>query len=474
MMDGSTLMNAVTKLPTDVGPIHFVGIGGIGMSGIAEVLLTHGYRVQGSDLKRSAITERLEALGAVVFEGQRADNLDGAEVVVISSAIKCGNPELDVARARGMPVVRRAEMLAELMRLKSNVAVAGTHGKTTTTTMVATLLDAGGIDPTVINGGIIHAYGSNARAGQGEWMVVEADESDGTFNRLPATIAIVTNIDPEHMEHWGTIENLRAGFDDFVGNIPFYGLAVCCTDHPEVQALVGRITDRRVTTFGFNAQADVRAVNLTYKAGVAQFDIALRAEDAVIEGCTLPMPGDHNVSNALAAVAVARHLGMKRDEIRAALAGFKGVNRRFTKVGEVGGVTIIDDYGHHPVEIAAVLKAARQASEGRVIAVHQPHRYSRLSSLFEEFCHCFNEADVVAIAEVFAAGEQPIEGASRDALVSGLIRHGHRHARALRDEDDLERLVREQAGPGDIVVCLGAGTISAWANRLPARLSETV
>ena len=460
---------AATKLPTQLGAIHFVGIGGIGMSGIAEVLLNHGYNVQGSDLKISPITDRLEALGAHIFVGQRAENLENAEVIVISSAIKPGNPELDAARARGLPVVRRAEMLAELMRLKSNIAVAGTHGKTTTTTLVAELLVAGGIDPTVVNGGIIHAYGSNARMGQGEWMVVEADESDGTFNRLPATIAIVTNIDPEHMEHWGSIENLRQGFYDFVSNIPFYGLAVCCTDHPEVQALVGRITDRRVTTFGFNAQADVRAVNLTYKGGVAHFDIALRAEDQVIKGCTLPMPGDHNVSNALAAVAVARHLGMKASEIRDALAAFKGVNRRFTKVGEVNGVTIIDDYGHHPVEIAAVLKAARQATEGRVIAVHQPHRYSRLQSLFDDFCGCFNNADVVAIADVYAAGEDPIAGASRDDLVAGLIRHGHRHACAIGSEDDLLRLVRDQARPGDMVVCLGAGTISAWANALPAR-----
>ena len=464
-------MNAsATKLPGDVGPIHFVGIGGIGMSGIAEVLLNLGYRVQGSDLKASKITERLEGLGAKVFEGQRAENLEAAEVVVISSAIKPGNPELDEARRRGLPVVRRAEMLAELMRLKSNIAVAGTHGKTTTTTMMAELMVAGGFDPTVVNGGIIHAYGSNARMGQGEWMVVEADESDGTFNRLPATIAIVTNIDPEHMEHWGDFDTLRDGFYQFVSNIPFYGLAVCCTDHPEVQALVGRVTDRRVVTYGFNAQADVRAVNLTYKKGVAHFDIALQAEDMVIEGCTLPMPGDHNVSNALSAVAVCRHLGMKREEIRAALAGFGGVNRRFTRVGEVDGVTIIDDYGHHPVEIAAVLKAARQATEGRVIAVHQPHRYTRLHSLFDDFCACFNEADVVAIAEVYAAGEDPIEGASRDDLVAGLIRHGHRHARAILNEDDLERLVREQARPGDMVVCLGAGTISAWANGLPARL----
>ncbi|MBF9043851.1 UDP-N-acetylmuramate--L-alanine ligase [Rhodobacterales bacterium HKCCE4037] len=463
---------AATKLPTQLGPIHFVGIGGIGMSGIAEVLLNHGYQVQGSDLKPSKITERLRDLGAQIFIGQKAENLENAEVVVISSAIKPGNAELDAARLRGLPVVRRAEMLAELMRLRSNIAVAGTHGKTTTTTLVATLLDHGGVDPTVINGGIIHAYGSNARVGQGEWMVVEADESDGTFNRLPATIAIVTNIDPEHMEHWGTEEKLHQGFLDFVSNIPFYGIAVCCTDDPDVQTLVGKITDRRVVTFGFNAQADVRAMNLTYKAGVAHFDIALASDGLVIEGCTLPMPGNHNVSNALAAVAVARHLGMKAGEIREALAGFKGVNRRFTKVGEVGGITVIDDYGHHPVEIAAVLKAARQASEGRVIAVHQPHRYSRLHSLFEDFCGCFSEADVVAIAEVYAAGEDPIEGASRDDLVAGMIRHGHRHARAIIDEDDLERLVREQARPGDMVVCLGAGTISAWANGLPERLKD--
>lgn len=464
-------MNAATKLPGDVGAIHFVGIGGIGMSGIAEVLLNHGYTVQGSDLKSSKITDRLVENGATLFVGQHADNLENAEVVVISSAIKPGNPELDEARRRGLPVVRRAEMLAELMRLKSNVAVAGTHGKTTTTTMVAALLDHGQYDPTVINGGIIHAYGSNARVGDGEWMVVEADESDGTFNRLPATIAIVTNIDPEHMEHWGTEEALHQGFLDFVSNIPFYGLAVCCTDDPDVQTLVGKITDRRVVTFGFNTQADVRAVNLTYKAGVAHFDIRLQSEDKVIEGCSLPMPGDHNVSNALSAVAVARHLGMKRDEIREALAKFGGVNRRFTRVGEVDGVTIIDDYGHHPVEIAAVLKAARQACDGRVIAVHQPHRFTRLHSLFEDFCACFNEADVVGIAQVFAAGEDPIPGASRDDLVAGLVAHGHRHAVAVDTEEDLEALVRAETKPGDMVVCLGAGTISAWANGLPKRLA---
>ena len=464
-------MNAVTKLPTDVGPIHFVGIGGIGMSGLAEVLLNLGYDVQGSDLKTSKITDRLATLGARVFVGQKSANLEGAAVVVISSAIKSGNLELDGARLLGLPIVRRAEMLAELMRLKSNIAIAGTHGKTTTTTMVATLLDAGGHDPTVINGGIIHAYGSNARLGQGEWMVVEADESDGSFNRLPATIAVVTNIDPEHMEHWGNFANLTQGFMDFVSNIPFYGLAVCCSDHSEVQSLVGKISDRRIITYGFNPQADIRAMNLKYKTGVAYFDVVLQAESKTIENCCLPMPGAHNVSNALAAVAVARHLGMNSSAIRDALANFKGVNRRFTKVGEVNGVSIIDDYGHHPVEIAAVLKAARQVCDGRILAVHQPHRYSRLHSLFDDFCSCFNDADVVAIAEVFSAGEDPIEGVTRDELVTGLVRHGHRQALAIESEKDLVSLVREQMSPGDIVVCLGAGTISAWANVLFERLT---
>lgn len=459
-------------IPFDVGAVHFVGIGGIGMSGIAEVMINLGYQVSGSDMKASANTDRLAQRGAKIMIGHKAENIEGVGALVISTAIKGGNPEVDAARARAIPVVRRADMLAELIRLKWTVAIAGTHGKTTTTSMVAALLDGVGLDPTVINGGVINAYASNAKLGQGEWMVVEADESDGSFNRLPATIAIVTNIDPEHMEHWGSFDALRKGFLDFVSNIPFYGLAVCCTDHPEVQALVGKLTDRRVVTFGFNAQADVRAVNLRFENGVGHFDILLQSEKegSKIESCTLPMPGDHNVSNALSAVAVARHLGMKKDEIREALAAFSGVNRRFTRVGEVNGVTIIDDYGHHPVEIAAVLKAARQATKGRIIAVHQPHRFTRLSSLFDDFCTCFNEADVVAIADVYSAGEEPIAGASRDDLVAGLIAHGHRHARVLMDEADLVRLVKEQARPGDMVVCLGAGTISGWANALPAKL----
>ena len=458
-------MISVTKMPGDIGAIHFVGIGGIGMSGIAEVLLAHGYKVQGSDLKVSKITDRLAQLGAQIFLGQSAENLNMAEVVVVSTAIKLGNPELDEARKRGLPVVRRAEMLAELMRLKSNVAVAGTHGKTTTTTLVATLLHAGGFDPTVVNGGVIHAFESNARTGQGEWMVVEADESDGTFNRLPATIAIVTNIDPEHMEHWGSFENLRQGFFDFVHNIPFYGLAVCNTDHSEVKMLVDRITDRRVKTYGFNEEADVRAVDLTYANGNSYFDVALRGGEAIL-GCSLPMPGDYNVSNALAAVAVSLHLGMPAEHIRVALLNFKGVNRRFTNVGKVKGVTVIDDYAHHPVEIAAALRAARQSHLGRILTIHQPHRYSRLHDLFEDFCSCFNDADVVGITDIFAAGECPIEGADRDGLIEGLKSHGHRNVMAVPDEAALTAFLRDNCGEGDMLICLGAGSISAWVQKL--------
>ena len=458
-------MISVTKMPGDIGAIHFVGIGGIGMSGIAEVLLAHGYKVQGSDLKVSKITDRLAQLGAQIFLGQSAENLNKAEVVVVSTAIKLGNPELDEARKRGLPVVRRAEMLAELMRLKSNVAVAGTHGKTTTTTLVATLLHAGGFDPTVVNGGVIHAFESNARTGQGEWMVVEADESDGTFNRLPATIAIVTNIDPEHMEHWGSFENLRQGFFDFVHNIPFYGLAVCNTDHSEVKMLVDRITDRRVKTYGFNEEADVRAVNLTYANGNSYFDVALRGGEAIL-GCSLPMPGDYNVSNALAAVAVSLHLGMPAEHIRVALLNFKGVNRRFTNVGKVKGVTVIDDYAHHPVEIAAALRAARQSHTGRILTIHQPHRYSRLHDLFEDFCSCFNDADVVGITDIFAAGECPIEGADRDGLIEGLKSHGHRNVMAVPDEAALTAFLHDKCEEGDMLICLGAGSISAWVQKL--------
>ncbi|MDE2915291.1 MAG: UDP-N-acetylmuramate--L-alanine ligase [Paracoccaceae bacterium] len=463
-------MNAATKLPRQLGPVHFVGIGGIGMSGIAEVLLNHGYTVQGSDLKKSTITDRLVRLGVRVFDEQCAENVQAADVVVISSAIRSGNPELEAARKRRLPVVRRADMLAELMRLKSNVAVAGTHGKTTTTTLVAALLVAGGMDPTVINGGVIHAYGSNARVGAGEWMVVEADESDGSFVRLPATVAVVTNIDPEHMEHYGNFAALRDAFHMFLSNIPFYGAAICNIDHPVVRSLIPGLTDRRVISYGFSEDADVRGGDLIVDGHGTCFSVQLRAENTGrrIAGLRLPMLGEHNVSNALAAIAVSRHLGLAEGRVRDALATFGGVSRRFTRLGSVDGVTVIDDYAHHPVEIVAALRAARQAAHGRVVAVHQPHRFTRLNALFEDMCRCFGDADLVAISEVYAAGEAPIDGADRDSLVEGIRRHGHPNACAIGGEDGFRAYVAEVTRPGDLLICLGAGTISAWANALAA------
>src|ERR1700758_3496087 len=459
------------KLPSDIGPIHFVGIGGIGMSGIAEVLINLGYTVQGSDASDSANVKRLRDKGAKVFIGHAAANLGDAEVVVVSTAIKRDNPELTAARARRLPVVRRAEMLAELMRLKRCVAIAGTHGKTTTTSLVAALVDAGGFDPTVINGGIINAYGTNARLGAGDWMVVEADESDGTFLKLPADVAIVTNVDPEHLDHFKTFDAVQDAFHNFVENVPFYGFAVMCIDHPVVQALVGKIEDRRIITYGENPQADARLVDLTPMGGGSSFKVVIRDRKTdtahEIADITLPMPGRHNASNATAAIAVAHELGISDEAIRKAIASFGGVKRRFTKTGEWNGVTIIDDYGHHPVEIAAVLKAARDSYNGRVIAVMQPHRYTRLQSLFEEFCTCFNDADAVVVAEVYAAGEAPIDGVDRDHFVAGLRAHGHREVMALQKSSDLAGIVKSRAKPGDLVVCLGAGNITQWAYALP-------
>ncbi|WP_296999918.1 MULTISPECIES: UDP-N-acetylmuramate--L-alanine ligase [unclassified Thalassospira] len=464
----------MNTLPLNIGTIHFVGIGGIGMSGIAEILNNLGYSVQGSDISDNANVQRLRALGIKVFVGHKEENVEDAKVVVISTAVKPTNPEVVAARAAMIPVVRRAEMLAELMRLKAAIAIGGTHGKTTTTSLVATMLDAAGLDPTVINGGIINSYGTNARLGEGDWMVVEADESDGTFVKVPSTISVVTNIDPEHLDHWKDFDQLREAFKNFVQNIPFYGFAVLCIDHPEVQALIGRVTDRRIFTFGFSPQADVRAVNVRTNIGDSVFDVVIRervdSEERVIKDVRLPMVGDHNVSNSLAAITVALELGIPDEKIVSAFDGFTGVKRRFTKTGEVDGVTIIDDYGHHPVEIKAVLKAARQATQNNVIAVVQPHRYSRLHDLFEDFCTCFNDADNVIVADVFEAGESPIEGASRDALVEGLRNRGHRHVSALEGPEKLAEVIKSEAKPGDLVVCLGAGSISAWANALPAQL----
>ena len=462
------------KLPRDIGPVHFVGIGGIGMSGIAEVLVNLGYTVTGSDVADSANVKRLRDKGIKVAIGHKADNIDGADVVVVSSAIKQDNPELVAARAKRLPVVRRAEMLAELMRLKSCVAIAGTHGKTTTTSMVAALLDAGGLDPTVINGGIINAYGTNARLGAGEWMVVEADESDGTFLKLPADIAIVTNVDAEHLDHFKTFQNVQDAFVAFMENVPFYGFVVMCTDHPIVQRLVGRVVDRRIITYGENPQADVRLVDLDHAGGKSHFAVLFRDRDGkdvhAIRKLELPMPGRHNALNATSAIAVARELKIPDEKIRKALANFGGVKRRFTRVGEWNGATIIDDYGHHPVEIAAVLRAARESTKGQVIAVVQPHRYTRLKTLFEPFSTCFNDADAVIVAHVYPAGEAPIEGADRDHLVAAIRARGHRQVIPLDGPEQLAGIVKGLAKPGDYVVCLGAGSITQWAYALPAEL----
>ena len=463
-------------LPLSIGTIHFVGIGGIGMSGIAEVLHNLNYSVQGSDLGDNANVKRLRALGIPISIGHREENLGEAQVVVISSAVKPDNLEVVAARKRLMPVVRRAEMLGELMRLKWSIAVGGTHGKTTTTSLIAALLDAAGMDPTVINGGIINAWGSNARLGGGDWVVAEADESDGTFLKLPATIAVVTNIDPEHLDHYGSFEALCAAFDAFVENIPFYGFAVLCIDHAEVQAMIPRVSDRRVVTYGFSPQADVRGVDLESDADGMRFNVVItdRMADTsrTLTDLHLAMLGAHNVQNALAVVAIASEMNIEDAVLRRALAEFDGVNRRFTKTGTVDGITVIDDYGHHPVEIAAVLETARAATEGQVIAVVQPHRFSRLRDCFEGFCTCFNDADVVVVAHVYAAGEDPVEGFDRDALVDGLRSRGHRSVVPLDSPEDLAGIVNDMASPGDLIVCLGAGNITAWANALPGALER--
>jgi UDP-N-acetylmuramate--alanine ligase len=460
-------------VPFDIGPVHFIGIGGIGMSGIAEIMLRIGYQVQGSDAKASANTERLEKLGAKICIGHDAAHVDGVSAVVYSTAVKHDNPEMVAALSRRLPLVRRAEMLAELMRLQFSVAVGGTHGKTTTTSMVACLLDAGGLDPTVVNGGIINAYGTNAKVGSGDWIVVEADESDGTFLKLRSTVAVVTNIDPEHLDHYGDFDAVKKAFRDFVENIPFYGFAAVCTDHPEVQAMAARVENRRLVTYGVNPQAEVRAEKIAMGPDGARFDVVidpLEGETIRYEGLHLPMAGHHNVMNALAAVAVARELGVSADHLRSGLAAFGGVKRRFTTTGVAHGVRVVDDYGHHPVEIGAVLKAARAVTEGKVVAVVQPHRYSRLRDLFDDFCACFNDADTVIVADVYAAGEAPVEGVDRAGLVEGLRRYGHRKVLSLDSPQQLASLVSHETQSGDVVVLLGAGDITAWAYALPDEL----
>ena len=463
------------KFPQHIGPVHFIGIGGIGMSGIAEVLVSLGYEVQGSDVAENSNVQRLKKLGIKIRIGHDAGNVGNAEIVVVSSAIRRDNPELIFSIEKKLPVVRRAEMLAELMRFKQAIAVGGTHGKTTTTSMVATLLDAGGFEPTVINGGIINAYGSNARIRESDWMVVEADESDGTFVHLPADIAVVTNIDPEHLDYYGDFEGVRKAYTQFVENVPFYGIAVMCIDHPEVQTLIGQIEDRRIVSYGENPQSDFRIYDIKTIGRHTQFSISARdrrrESEFEIKDLIVPMPGMHNVANATAAVAVAHHLGMSPEVIREGLNDFGGVKRRFTYTGQWNGVEIFDDYGHHPVEVKAVLKAARDSCDGNVIAVMQPHRYSRLSGLFDEFCSCFNDADSVFISPVYSAGEQPLNGFDRDKLVTGVKARGHRSVQSFDSPDELVPKIAKIAKPGDMILFLGAGNITQWANDLPNQLS---
>ena len=461
---------------TDIGTIHFVGIGGIGMSGIAEVMHQLGYSVQGSDQSDSYVVEKLRKQGIPVSIGHKAENVGDAAVVVCSTAISRGNPEVEAAIERRLPIVKRSEMLAELMRMQKTIAVAGTHGKTTTTSMIAAMLDAGGMDPTVINGGIINRYGSNARLGKSEWMVVEADESDGSFLRLDGTIAVVTNIDPEHLEHWGSFDDIKRAFCEFIENVPFYGLAVLCVDHPEVQSILSRIQDRRIVTYGFSALADLRAENVQPDGTGSTFDALVFERDGehrTIAGIHVPIPGRHNVQNALAAVAVALELGIPDEQIVTGFERFEGVKRRFTKVGEVDGATIIDDYAHHPVEIRAVLSAARETTEGRVIAVMQPHRFSRLQSLMDDFQAAFNDADMVFVAPVYAANEEPIEGVDSDALAEGLRAHGHRMVKSVSDPADLAQSLRDIAAEGDTIICMGAGDITKWAAGLADGIAKT-
>ena len=448
--------------------LHFIGIGGIGMSGIAEVLLTLKYEVHGSDLKASEATERLEKLGARIAIGHDAHHLDDADVVIISSAVKFDNPEVVEARRRGIPVIPRAEMLAELMRLKYGIAVAGSHGKTTTTSLIATILDHGGIDPTTVIGGRLKSMGSNARLGEGEYLVAEADESDGSFLRLMPTLAVVTNIDAEHLDHWqGGIEQIIDAFVDFTNKTPFYGLAVLCLDHPNVQGMLPKI-DKRYLTYGLSAQADYRAENIHVEDGRVIFDVFFGEEKRGT--VRLNMIGRHNVLNALAAIAVAEEVGVSFATCAEALEAFAGIGRRFEIKGEVNDILVVDDYGHHPAEIVATLEAAREAYNRRIIVAFQPHRYTRTRDLLDDFVGAFNACDALLISDIYAAGEDPIEGISAENLAEAIRIHGHHHVRAVGPRSAVAPALEEIVQPGDLVITLGAGSIWQASDELLAAL----
>ncbi len=450
--------------------IHFIGIGGSGMSGIAEVLLTMGFAVSGSDLKEGPVVARLRSLGGIVHIGHHADNVMGADVVVRSAAVSEANPEMVAAAALKIPIIPRAEMLAELMRLKYGIAVAGTHGKTTTTSMIGTCLHRAGVDPTVVIGGRLDTFGSNARLGAGEYLVAEADESDGSFLLLDPTVAIITNIDPEHLEHWGDFDRLVDGFVQFANKVPFYGFSVVCVDHPVVQRILPRLR-RRFLTYGLSAQAEIRADRIRQDGRSLRFSVLRQGE--VLGELHLDQPGRHNVLNALAATAVALELDLPFAQIQAGLEGFSGVDRRFSQRADVGGVLIVDDYAHHPVEIQATLSAAAEGYEGRrLVAVFQPHRYSRVAALKDEFCQCFHAASQVLVLPVYAAGEAPIEGATQEALVQGLTDRGHRGAVAVSSVDHAVDVLAELVRPGDVVLTLGAGDVNRACAALAGRLAS--
>ena len=456
-----------TRLPLNLGPIHFIGIGGIGMSGIAEILVNLGYSVQGSDIKKTHITERLSTLSVKIFYDHDKENVSNCSVVVISSAIKKENIELSFAKQLGIPIVSRAEMLAELMRMKLNIVVAGSHGKTTTTSLVASIAEAGNLDPTVINGGVIKAYGSNARLGEGDWMVVEADESDGSFNKLPVTIAIVTNIDKEHLDYYGSFPNLKQAFERFISSVPFYGIAICCIDDKNVAKVISHVKDRKIITYGFSENADITIRNISVDEKGTRFDLDDKITNIYLRDFHLPMIGQHNALNACAAILAASNLSIPLRFIKDALGKFEGVARRFTRIGFFNGATIIDDYAHHPAEIKAVISAAKEIATRRIIVVHQPHRFSRLKSLFTDFSKCFRDADIVGITPVFAAGEPQISDFDSKTLINSVTRSGMQKVEYVENEASFSRFLRNNCNKGDIFLTLGAGSITSWVNNLP-------
>ena len=464
----------MSKFMKDLGTIHLIGIGGIGMSSIAEVLINLGYKITGSDIALNKNVQRLQELGVKIYIGENAKHLKDASIVVISSAIKNNNVELNAAYVKRIPVIRRADMLAELMRFKKSIAIGGTHGKTTTTSLISAILDNAKYDPTVVNGGIIEAYGSNARLGKGDWMVVEADESDGTFTRLPSTYVVVTNIDKEHLDFYGNKNNLYRAFMHFIENIPFYGVAFLCIDNADTQKLYKEIKYRKLVSYGFNNQANVKAINLSVRNGLTNFDVKIdgneKLKNKIIKNISITMPGKHNVRNALASIALAIELGINTNIIKDTLKNFKGVERRFSIIGNKKGVTYIDDYAHHPTEISSVLEAAKSICEGKLIAIFEPHRYSRINNLFDEFSVSFHDADILFVTEIYEAGEKNKLKINKNKIINSILSAGHKDVRGLDNFNDLLLMLENITNIGDYVIFLGAGSISRNARKMVEKI----